>query len=695
MSLLITSSRQEQFHTGANSQIGIENPAQYRNTLRSPLQIKADSEIAVQSIKCVRESGIFTVTDDTNCRFLILFGDELTPTDAQSFAPNCPVAITIPQGTYTAHQFAKEIQVVTLDVLRRAYPNFTNAVVDRNFAGTGGGSIFDGFEWVYSSASSVANDLGAAADVVGAITASNRSLPDTTGERTVPDQIRWTGQRGYVGYQPLTDGFDVVLKSTTVLQITASHTGTNASKSTVAVMKKYPLSESGGVFTTALADVQDTGFKNWAVGLTRGFENTEIPIPGNDNFVFIKKNLDKNLKILSSDASYANSPDSGSGDSLAMWWDYCVYFDSDKANASSTSLITDDEDGALSVLMSGVQCDHKAGTVNGNVMYAIPNASLSFAAGTTNASLTDKATMTHINFTRTGTAIEISVSGTGGQRVICAKNTLNPVTLSTNMLYPKLYIEKDTDTLVVNNFGKGANTNALAEYGTRNVYGLDDNLKSRLDIRYDEQARCLNDPYNEEDGLLRAPDFDRRYTNSTLNGSNLPSNSNWVMLFSNQTHYLTKTESIFSSGYGEIELISRNSTAIFGFSVPTVNQSDFAVSASSTLNSKVTFISTEVPNSWSTKNMFVRFNSVQVASMNANKGSISKIMYGIPTFDSTGNSEGPLYFEPPERVYLDCSNSEPFNLTDVSVDIVDVNEQVITGLTGQTTVCFHIRQKSK
>ena len=80
MSLLITSSRQEQFHKlgGAESELGIENPAQYRNTLRSPLQIKADSEVAVQSIKCVRESGVFTVTDDMNCRFLIIFGNELS-----------------------------------------------------------------------------------------------------------------------------------------------------------------------------------------------------------------------------------------------------------------------------------------------------------------------------------------------------------------------------------------------------------------------------------------------------------------------------------------------------------------------------------------------------------------------------------------------------------------------------------------
>ena len=58
MSLLITSSRQQEFDNVGSSTIGIEQPYSYINHMNSPLIIDANSEIAVVSIKCERDAKL-------------------------------------------------------------------------------------------------------------------------------------------------------------------------------------------------------------------------------------------------------------------------------------------------------------------------------------------------------------------------------------------------------------------------------------------------------------------------------------------------------------------------------------------------------------------------------------------------------------------------------------------------------------
>ena len=92
--------------------------------------------------------------------------------------------------------------------------------------------------------------------------------------------------------------------------------------------------------------------------------------------------------------------------------------------------------------------------------------------------------------------------------------------------------------------------------------------------------------------------------------------------------------------------------------------------------------------------MFIRFHATQQQSYNANTGSISKIVYACPRFDVNGSLDGALYYEPHERVYIDMNNAYPLTLTNMAIDIVDVNERLIDDLEGQTQINFHIRKKS-
>ena len=93
------------------------------------------------------------------------------------------------------------------------------------------------------------------------------------------------------------------------------------------------------------------------------------------------------------------------------------------------------------------------------------------------------------------------------------------------------------------------------------------------------------------------------------------------------------------------------------------------------------------------KEAFVRFSSGTQTSFNANKGSVSKIIYPIPRFDNSGRAYGQLFFECNEKTYIDFNNTDTLILNDIQVEIVDINERPVNDLTGNTIVTFHIKQK--
>ena len=100
-----------------------------------------------------------------------------------------------------------------------------------------------------------------------------------------------------------------------------------------------------------------------------------------------------------------------------------------------------------------------------------------------------------------------------------------------------------------------------------------------------------------------------------------------------------------------------------------------------------------VPDAEADHSLFVRCPTLTQQSFNFGKGSMSKIIYHCPMFSNTGKSTGALFFQPSERVYIDLGNRETLNLNQLSLDIVDRNEQISNDLTGNTTICLHIKTK--
>ena len=131
---------------------------------------------------------------------------------------------------------------------------------------------------------------------------------------------------------------------------------------------------------------------------------------------------------------------------------------------------------------------------------------------------------------------------------------------------------------------------------------------------------------------------------------------------------------------------------ILGFQKSVMTQTDFATSADS--GADISFESEILPSFVPTSSLFVRLKNQALNSYNANKQSISNIIYSCPRFDAQGNTGGLLFFEPSERVYVKMNNPTELVVNSLEIDIVDVNEQIVDSLIGNTLVVLHIR-KSK
>lgn len=303
-----------------------------------------------------------------------------------------------------------------------------------------------------------------------------------------------------------------------------------------------------------------------------------------------------------------------------------------------------------------------------------------------NASFGDpNASFGMIRFTRFGEELKVELchnSGGSGDVTIFDSSdaALKPIGLYNDLLYLKIelgdgggscqILRFDSDQTTVRtstderNYGYGNSAEAIGEMEVQN--------------RRIESLPKIASTLNIVDVATGDTDFVEAPVYSKLNASG-GQDRNWVMLTAPSTNYETG------------DFIRNDSSAELGFIDPIVRQSANETPISTT--NDIVFDSDRVPSLLQLKNMFVRFNGLQQQSFNANQGSISKIIYACPRFDSAGTRTGELYYEPHERVYVDCNNSDKVVLSDIAIDVVDVNEQYCEDLIGQTQINFHIRKK--
>tara|TARA_R110002012_G_scaffold11804_1_gene52792 strand:+ start:2806 stop:4704 length:1899 start_codon:yes stop_codon:yes gene_type:complete len=286
-----------------------------------------------------------------------------------------------------------------------------------------------------------------------------------------------------------------------------------------------------------------------------------------------------------------------------------------------------------------------------------------------------------VKFERFGNEVKISLYSNKDLPMLSG-TTVKTMTLASELLYLKIQMEPSGGTATIDTFTSGS---ATPLYSTNErLYGIGEipperNIELAFEQDYFAEIRA-NPVTTVRDPIIEPTDFDTApVTKKTINASG-GQDRNWVVALAYSKQY----DTFYMEG-------SEDNSAQLGFNKSLLRQS-LDKSASSTTND-IIFISHIKPSLYNHRNMFIRFNGLQQISYNTNTGSISKILYACPRFDVNGNDTGFLYFEPHERVYIDCNNTDKLVMSDLNIELVDINEQYVEDIVGTTQINFHIRQK--
>lgn len=624
MSLLITSSRQQEFDDAAAASIGIEKPFSYVNHMRSPLIVEADSEIAVVSIKCERDGNL--IIDERGFRIGLYWGNELTAgqTLESSESKNVVVYANIPAGSYTPDTLADIIQTELNKVATETYSNMDRVLC---VAQSDSNGDFNGLEFTFSqnaSSTDVKTSLIATATVNDKNEFPVGQLQETYGE----------------GPENRTDGFNYNAGTQTLTATAGLNTATFMS---------HPLSSTSGVCEVDFGGAT----ANFKIGLVRNFPE-DRPCPEDFN---------------------ANS---GLADETANFYDefYDFYFHCARSDANTTTEYS-------------FRQSYTTPTNIDTAMGQIPTASYTPASAPPNASFgKSSGSYSSIRFTRFGEELKVefieTTTGTALTILDSSKGAIKPLNLACDLLYLKIELENTVGSeVIIKQFDSDQTTKVTAT--DQRLYGYEGVASIQGATTEMEQQNFLiesREGVAATTGVLKPPsttDFIGAPSYAKLNASG-GQDRNWVLILGPGTNYETG------------DMLTSDVSQELGFNSNLVRESLNTTPAS--LTNDVVFDSDAVPSLLQLKNMFVRFNGLQQSSYNANKGSISKIIYACPRFDSANSQLGNLYYEPHERVYVDCNNPDNLMLSDLSVDLVDVNEQFCTDLIGTTQINFHIRKKS-
>ncbi len=143
---------------------------------------------------------------------------------------------------------------------------------------------------------------------------------------------------------------------------------------------------------------------------------------------------------------------------------------------------------------------------------------------------------------------------------------------------------------------------------------------------------------------------------------------------------------------GKVQLFTPNSMNVLGFAPFAVGPVEDSVTDSS---GQASFTSTTRPAMTSEHSTFIRVPTLNHKTFNFGTGNPSKILFQVPRFDNSGAETGALFFQNPDKTYIDLNNPTDFTLTDLDVHLVRKDEKFARDLTGSTEVMFHVREKAK
>jgi hypothetical protein len=656
MSLLITSSQSKE---NTNS-IGIERPEQYTNHLRGALQIKPNSQIAIDSVK-INRNPLFDFQDSTTSMFW--FGERVADIGEGLERSTNPILDTtswpiVQENTINDSVGLPDFITGYRKMLRQAYcyhPEINTSLTQnasfmrKKTIGTG---ILDGFEFQFQQ-----------------VTDAPTSAKPADGE-----VINVFNRVPAPAYNPATG--QITANQDDTLVLCACEGATNG-----------PISLNNGsvTFNVSLTrgDVTLASSRQYVVGLTRAYDHDAGPLGpdmwGEDSHIQMEDG-----KGLGQDSDVFFDYAIESKDGVLRLYHFVREYDIDDAEFGEGE-------------MTEIYYYNKT-----NDFDSVNNASNS--SFTNSNAPCNSSEVTSITFNCQNEKLKIVVSGENYNASVLidvvktdsasfSRQVPKPINQACWKMYPQVYFYEDEDKIDVTEYhqrtGTTMNTNLFFGEGdwqarTSGNYYTGPNYEKDKDkqVVWEGSRSWPILLEKREWGLISRIQYPvPKNPYKGVNGSDLMDDFENILIVGRDERYLSEMPQ---------DIWQPNTARQLGMAPFTIFPLDPSISDIGS-----SFSSDNPPVTSSLSSAFIRLPRFSHTTFNAGKGSLSKIVGMIPRFDNAGNDSGALFFKEPDRLYVDLNNTDAINVTDISVDIVRRDETFVNDLTGSTEVVFHIREKPR
>lgn len=641
MSLILTSSQDPT----SIPQFSVSAPYQYRNDFKSGIKIPANSEIAVESVKLNRNPAL----DYEQGQVTLFWMGERLATNAslsESMSWIIPSLNRIDRNLSPA-----DFQENFLPIMKMAYSlhpeiDSNNITMTPIHTTTSVVHPFQGFRYNIPQ-------IGASATSV---------VPPSGTEKVIFGAASWNG---------------------TTLTADADDT----------FVQLQPTDDQGGPISLFDGEVKFNNFltanDTWVVGLMRPIYNA----PADGEYITANPTL----------RHFAHSgTKEGLGPDEDMMFDYAVEAGEDGKVRVYQSM--PDSEGSGKMVMSEVVYYNATDTST-----SASNASnSSFAGGTP----IDVSTISaDITFKIQNEKVIISASG----NVIVAPNRISasfkdqvtkPLNQNCWKMYPTAGFYDSGDDVNIATYRCRTNS-TMFNNKLPNTWAFKSTIHADMDNVFEEAVDddtglyVVNQPWTGAKTWPRTIDF-RDIMKSLVNYDdefNVPHTSSFTRPYHGLNASTMATyEPIIICGKSErytenvIQEWTPNSMNVLGFAPFAVAPIENSVTTST---GQASFTSTTRPAMTSEHSTFIRVPTLNHKTFNFGTGNPSKILFQVPRFDNSGAETGALFFQNPDKTYVDLNNPTDFTITDLDVHFVRKDEKFAKDLTGSSEVMFHIRKKSK
>lgn len=639
MSLIITSSQDP----SNIPQMGVSAPYQYRNDFRSGVKIPANSEIAVESVKINRNPAL----DYEQGQVSLFWMGERLATNAslsESMSWIIPSINRIDRNLSPA-----DFKEAFLPMMKMAYSlhpeiNSNNITMTPIHTTTSVIHPFQGFRYN-----------------IPQIGASATSIVPTSGtEKVIFGDLQWNGT-------------------------------TATADSADTYFQLQPTGAGGGPISLFDGQITFNNFTgdNFSVGLMRPIYNA----PADGEYISANPTL-KHFSITGHQEAMGPDED--------QMYDYCAEVGEDNLLRLYHSV--PDSEGSGKLVMSEIVYYNNTDSASS----ASNSGNSSFATG----SPIPSASITDITFNIKNEQVIISASG----EIVCAPNITTsasfkdqvpkPVNQNCWKMYPTAGLWDSGDDLDITSYRCRTNT-TMFNNTLPNNWAFKSCIHADMDDVFLEAVDSatglyvVNDPWVGAKNWPQTLDF-RDIMKSFVDyddNANPPHTSDYIRPYHGLNASTMATyEPLLIVGKSErytqnlVQEWTPNSMSVLGFSPFAVAPLENSITTST---GQASFTSTTRPSMSSENSTFIRVPTLNHKTLNFGTGNPSKILFQVPRFDNSGAETGALFFQNPDKTYIDLNNPTDFTITDLDVHFVRKDETFAKDLTGSSEVMFHIRKKSR